>query len=374
MGRRLHRGRQRAPRAPSSSASPTAARTCGPGEVVARASFRLAPGRPGGGQGDPGRRCASAAARRSPRGSRPSARPSRTPRTSGPRAAPPGQLLEAAGCRGLRAGGARFSEKHANFVENTGEATTADVLELMAEGRRRVHERFGVVLEPEVQVLGEVELARTAGSCEAPLVAVGGRSSPWSPSPARLLVRGPRQDGRADGDGAAAGGDDRRAAKTRSASPPTARSLALAAAARRTGRCRGCRCEAPPKGGRLAGPGAGTGARPRRRPGRAAPLRRRAATTAKAGWTSNLHLGDRTALRRRLPGGEKWRAAAAVLADPSITALDYVDLHAPEPARRRRLRTRTAGRTLNASGAVEPFEAPRKVSTRVESRQTLKSC
>ena len=54
-------------------------------------------------------------------------------------------------------GGARFSEKHANFVENRGEATTADVLELMAEGRRRVHERFGVVLEPEVQVLGRGE-------------------------------------------------------------------------------------------------------------------------------------------------------------------------------------------------------------------------
>ena len=84
-----------------------------------------------------------------------------------------GQLLEAAGCRGLRHGGARFSEKHANFVENAGEATTADVLELMAEGRRRVHERFGVELEPEVQVLGEVELARAAGSCEA---AVAGRS------------------------------------------------------------------------------------------------------------------------------------------------------------------------------------------------------
>ena len=67
-----------------------------------------------------------------------------------------GQLLEAAGCRGLRVGGARFSEKHANFVENAGEASTADVLELMAEGRRRVHERFGVVLEPEVQLLGEV--------------------------------------------------------------------------------------------------------------------------------------------------------------------------------------------------------------------------
>jgi UDP-N-acetylmuramate--alanine ligase len=67
-----------------------------------------------------------------------------------------GQLLEAAGCRGLRVGGARLSEKHANFVENAGEATTADVLELMAAARRRVHERFGVVLEPEVQLLGEV--------------------------------------------------------------------------------------------------------------------------------------------------------------------------------------------------------------------------
>jgi UDP-N-acetylmuramate dehydrogenase len=68
-----------------------------------------------------------------------------------------GQLLEAAGCRGLRHRGARFSEKHANFVENDRDATTADVLELMAEGRRRVHERFGVELEPEVQILGEVE-------------------------------------------------------------------------------------------------------------------------------------------------------------------------------------------------------------------------
>ena len=53
-------------------------------------------------------------------------------------------------------GGARFSAKHANFVENTGAATTEDVLELMAAGRRLVHERFGVVLEPEVQLLGDV--------------------------------------------------------------------------------------------------------------------------------------------------------------------------------------------------------------------------
>ena len=68
-----------------------------------------------------------------------------------------GQLLEAAGCRGLRLGGASFSAKHANFVENHGDATTADVITLMAEGRRRVKERFGIELEPEVQLLGPVE-------------------------------------------------------------------------------------------------------------------------------------------------------------------------------------------------------------------------
>ena len=68
-----------------------------------------------------------------------------------------GQLLDAAGCRGLAVGGARFSEKHANFVENMGEATTKDVVALMAEGRRRVRARFGVELEPEVQFLGDVD-------------------------------------------------------------------------------------------------------------------------------------------------------------------------------------------------------------------------
>ena len=67
-----------------------------------------------------------------------------------------GQLLQDAGCQGLRIGGAGFSSKHANFVENHGDATTADVIALMAEGRRRVKERFGVELEPEVQALGPV--------------------------------------------------------------------------------------------------------------------------------------------------------------------------------------------------------------------------
>ena len=74
-----------------------------------------------------------------------------------------GVLLDAAGCRGLEVGGARFSDKHANFVENGGAATTADVIALMAEGRRRVHERFGVTLEPEVQLLGGVDAAALYG-------------------------------------------------------------------------------------------------------------------------------------------------------------------------------------------------------------------
>jgi UDP-N-acetylenolpyruvoylglucosamine reductase len=67
-----------------------------------------------------------------------------------------GLLLSDAGCNGLAVGGARFAPKHANFIENTGAATTADVLAAMDEGRRRVIERFGVELEPEVQTLGPV--------------------------------------------------------------------------------------------------------------------------------------------------------------------------------------------------------------------------
>ena len=70
-----------------------------------------------------------------------------------------GVLLDEAGCRGLAVGGARFSEKHANFVENPGNATTADVVALMAEGRRRVRERFGIELEVEVQFLGDVDVS-----------------------------------------------------------------------------------------------------------------------------------------------------------------------------------------------------------------------
>ncbi|MGH2907159.1 MAG: UDP-N-acetylmuramate dehydrogenase [Solirubrobacterales bacterium] len=70
-----------------------------------------------------------------------------------------GQLLAAVDASQLTSGKARFSPKHANFVENTGGATTQDVIELIAKGRARVAEQFGVALETEVQVLGDVDPA-----------------------------------------------------------------------------------------------------------------------------------------------------------------------------------------------------------------------
>ena len=66
-----------------------------------------------------------------------------------------GRLIEEAGCKGLTVGGAQVSEKHAGFVINVGGATCADVLALMAEVQRRVKERSGVTLEPEVKRIGE---------------------------------------------------------------------------------------------------------------------------------------------------------------------------------------------------------------------------
>ena len=67
-------------------------------------------------------------------------------------------MLEACGLKGYRIGGAQISPKHANFIENADAATTADALALMAEARRRAHERYGVRLEHEVKFLGELVL------------------------------------------------------------------------------------------------------------------------------------------------------------------------------------------------------------------------
>jgi UDP-N-acetylmuramate dehydrogenase len=69
-----------------------------------------------------------------------------------------GALIEACGLKGRRIGGAVISQRHANFVENAGGATSADALALMAEARRRVHAEFGIELEHEVRLLGPLEL------------------------------------------------------------------------------------------------------------------------------------------------------------------------------------------------------------------------
>jgi UDP-N-acetylenolpyruvoylglucosamine reductase len=69
-----------------------------------------------------------------------------------------GRLLEACGLRGYALGGAQISPKHANFIENAGGARSADAVALIAEARRRAREEFGVVLQPEVQLLGSIEI------------------------------------------------------------------------------------------------------------------------------------------------------------------------------------------------------------------------
>jgi UDP-N-acetylenolpyruvoylglucosamine reductase len=125
------------------------------GEVVARASFALHPAPPAQVKA----MLAELRARRheaQPQGIKTFGSTFKNP--DDPRAGgrTAGLLLAEAGCNGLAVGGARFAPKHANFIENTGAATTTEIVALMAEGRRRVMERFGVALEPEVQTLGPV--------------------------------------------------------------------------------------------------------------------------------------------------------------------------------------------------------------------------
>jgi UDP-N-acetylmuramate dehydrogenase len=69
-----------------------------------------------------------------------------------------GRMLEACGLKGHRIGGAQISPKHANFIENAGEARTEDALALIAEARRRAREQYGVELVHEVELLGDIEI------------------------------------------------------------------------------------------------------------------------------------------------------------------------------------------------------------------------
>ena len=65
------------------------------------------------------------------------------------------ELIDRAGCRGLKVGGAQVSEKHTNFLINTGDATAADIEALGEEVRRRVREQSGVQLQWEIRRIGE---------------------------------------------------------------------------------------------------------------------------------------------------------------------------------------------------------------------------
>lgn len=70
-----------------------------------------------------------------------------------------GRLIEAAGLKGVRAGGAEVSTLHANFIINRGGATAADIFHLIERCRGTVRRRFGVVLEPEIEPWGGPDVA-----------------------------------------------------------------------------------------------------------------------------------------------------------------------------------------------------------------------
>jgi UDP-N-acetylmuramate dehydrogenase len=124
-----------------------------PGQVVARARFRLEPSSPDAVK----ERAAELLAQRKatqPTNKRTFGSVFKNP-DEGPGA---GRMIEECGLKGHRIGGAIVSPRHANFIENADTATTADCIAVMAEARRRVRERFGVELEHEVQFLGPLEL------------------------------------------------------------------------------------------------------------------------------------------------------------------------------------------------------------------------
>ena len=124
-----------------------------PGEIVARARFRLSRRSPETIKAD----VAELLARR--KATQPT-----TKRTFGSVFKNPGEgpgagsLIEQCGLKGFRIGGAVISDRHANFIENAGGALSRDALALMAAARGRVWEQFGVALEHEVRFLGRLEL------------------------------------------------------------------------------------------------------------------------------------------------------------------------------------------------------------------------
>lgn len=149
----------------------------GPGEVVAAAGFGLRRGDPAAIAG----RLAEFRAHR--RATQPQGVRTFGSVFTNPPGDSAGRLLEAAGCKGLAVGRARFSEVHANFIEAAPGCRAADVLALMAEGRRRVLQAGGPRLEPEVRYLDPQR-----GIVRAP---PGGRVSARAPRRPRTRARRP---------------------------------------------------------------------------------------------------------------------------------------------------------------------------------------
>jgi UDP-N-acetylmuramate dehydrogenase len=118
-----------------------------PEAVVLQAEFRLTPGDPAAIR----TQMEDLMARR--KASQPLEYPSAGSTFKRPAGHYAGALIQEAGLKGLRAGGAQVSEKHAGFVINTGGATCADVRELITRVQRAVLETSGVLLEPEVRII-----------------------------------------------------------------------------------------------------------------------------------------------------------------------------------------------------------------------------
>lgn len=117
------------------------------GEVVTEVEMRLL-------RADPDavrRRCSEHLARR--RARQPKGQPNAGSFFKNPLGDSAGRLIEKSGCKGMRIGGAMVSPVHANFLVNTGDATAADVKELMEKVRQMVVKDSGIMLDPEVHFL-----------------------------------------------------------------------------------------------------------------------------------------------------------------------------------------------------------------------------
>ncbi|HIY26084.1 MAG TPA: UDP-N-acetylmuramate dehydrogenase [Candidatus Acutalibacter pullistercoris] len=125
-------------------------RYVGSGEIITQVEFQLEPGEP----------AAIAGKMEELMGRRKDKQPYDMPSAGSVFKRPEGHfagtLIEQAGLKGRSVGGAQVSPKHAGFIVNTGGATCQDVLDLIALIQKTVQEKFGVALEPEVRVTGEV--------------------------------------------------------------------------------------------------------------------------------------------------------------------------------------------------------------------------